>query len=384
MATFRVSNQNELEAALDDVRGGDTILLAAGRYAELSMTTNRMNDFAFGQKVTIASENASNQAQINQVFLRGVTNIEFRDIEFHHNGSVVANTQAFRRDSPFFIEDSRNVTIEDASFRGDLNNGFGDGIGLRIKDSQDVTVSDSRFADFLNGMNISNSDGLLIARNLLTGMSNDGMSLGGVTDVTISGNTFRDFKSPNPGSAHKDNIQFRVDVGEPPSKNIIIRDNNMDSAENRHGIFMGNELVKDGIRSGVAYENILIEDNYIRAAQLHGITIFHGNGLEIRNNTLVANGDRGFDAIPRINVSKFSDNVDITGNTVSSVPDPQNSSWNVSGNNTGSRNIDHWDGTENNPQYNAANYGNILPPPSGGIDGGGATDGGGGGGRMFP
>jgi hypothetical protein len=64
----------------------------------------------------------------------------------------------------------------------------------------------------------------------------------------------------------------------------------------------------------------------------------------IRDNTLVANGDKGYRAdinIPLINVSKSSVSVAILNNKVASVPDAQ-SSWTISGNITGSRDLQHW------------------------------------------
>jgi hypothetical protein len=379
-----VSNQTELERALDDVRGGDTILLEAGRYAELIMTSNRMNDFDFGQRVTIASADASNQAQVNQMFLRGVSNVEFRNIEFHHNGSNAAGTDSFRRDAPFFVESSDNIVIDEASFQGDQGPAFGEGIGLRVKESRNVTITDSEFADFLNGMNISNSDGLTIARNVVRGMANDGMTFGGVTDVLIEDNVFRNFRSPEPDSPHKDNIQFRIQTGEHASKNVVIRNNEIYSAEVRHGIYFGNELVKLGDQGDVTYENIVIQGNYISSAQTHGITVFHGNGIYILDNVVEQNSSLGFDdegrMVPRINVSRYSDHVEIRGNEAISVPEPQNWSWTVAGNDTGGRQLYHWDGTEY-PRYNAANYGDVPRAPDGGgvIDDGGSgggTDGG--------
>ena len=48
--------------------------------------------------------------------------------------------------------------------------------------------------------------------------------------------------------------------------------------------------------------------------------------------------------IPLINVSKLSTNVVIRDNEVASVPIPQNSTWTVAGNDTGSKQREHWYG----------------------------------------
>ncbi len=369
MATIRVSNQAQLEDALDDVRGGDTILLSAGRYAELLMKTRWNKDYNFDEKVTIASEDPSNPAQINQMFFRDVSNIDVRNIRFDHDGTRAAGTESFRRDAPFFVEQARNLTIDDVSFEGNVQNGFGQDLGLRIKNSQNVIIRDSEFSDFENGMSVSNTEDVTISGNLVRGMSNDGMTFGGITNMVLAGNEFRDFRSPDPKSLHMDNIQFRVGSDEPPSKNIAIRNNTFDSAEMRQTIYMGNALVTDGIKTGSTYTNIIIEGNYINSAHTHGITVFHGDGVYINDNILVSNTSMGFGDHsvykPKINVSKYSTNVEITGNTVTSVQQPQNTTWTVDNNTiTGGASWQyvHWDGTDY-PQYNSMNYGVALPDP---------------------
>lgn len=368
MAIIRVGNQNQLEKALMDVRGGDTIMLASGRYSELNMISAWNKSFRFSEKVTITSADKSDPAHINQMFLRDVRNVEIRDVDFDHNGRNAAGTESFRQKTPFFVEKAQNVTIDEANFEGARIGGYGTGTGLRIKNSAGIAVTDSTFDGFLNGMNVSNSSDLRIARNLVTGMANDGMTFGGVDGAKLIGNEFRDFHSPNPLSLHKDNIQFRVDTGEAASKNIVIRNNLIDSAEMRHGIYFGNELAKAGIKADSTYENILIEGNLIRSAHTYGITVFQGNGIYIRNNTLEQNPDLGYNDkavyVPRINVSKYSDNVLIAGNDVISVQKAQNHSWTVSRNDTGERQLYHWDGTEY-AAYNQNRFGDILDAPSG-------------------
>lgn len=367
MTIFRVSNQNQLETAVKNVQGGDTILLSSGKYTELKMDTGWSKSFKFSEKVTIKSANENDPAEINQMFLRKVKNVEISDINFTNNGKNAAGTESFRSDAPYFIEKGENVSIETSNFTGNRVGGFGTGIGLRVKTSSDVVVADSSFDGFFNAMNFSNTDGLTVARNFVTGMAKDGMTFGGVSEVLISNNEFRDFKSPNPDSPHKDNIQFRVGPTELASKDVIIRGNYIDSAEVRHGIYMGNELASQGIREGATYENILIEGNYIRSAQTHGITVFQGNGVYIRNNTVEQNSDLGFNTevrmAPRINVSKYSDNVYIVGNDVKATSDPANPSWTVRDNIVSEDGRYLWDGSEYS-RYTASVFGDIPRAPA--------------------
>lgn len=339
MTTFRVSNQSQLNSALSNVKDGDTVLLASGTYNSLEMQTNRRTDHDFAKKVTIASADSNNPAKINSLKLADVSNVEFRDLVFDYvNGK--SSTK------PFFAERSNKITFDNIDFDGHIRNGYGSALGLRVKDSSEITVSDSDFHDFQNAISFSNVDDVRLTGNLVRNMSNDGFTFGGISGILIEDNTFRNFKSPDPAAQHKDNIQFRALPNEAPSENIIIRGNHIDSAEVRHGIYLGNELYKAGNLYAM-HRNILIEDNYVRSAQLHGITVLHANGVTIRDNTLVQNPDGGFrDSVnvPLVNVSIYSHDVTITGNRVASVQQEQDSSWDIYSNYVGSKQYLHWPG----------------------------------------
>ncbi|PJN92787.1 hypothetical protein CNY89_26580, partial [Amaricoccus sp. HAR-UPW-R2A-40] len=64
------------------------------------------------------------------------------------------------------------------------------------------------------------------------------------------------------------------------------------------------------------HKNILVEDNYIRSVNTHGVTVTHADGVTVRNNTVTLNGDQGLTQTPLINVSGTSQNVEIIGNRV--------------------------------------------------------------------
>ncbi|PJN93039.1 hypothetical protein CNY89_24325, partial [Amaricoccus sp. HAR-UPW-R2A-40] len=87
-----------------------------------------------------------------------------------------------------------------------------------------------------------------------------------------------------------------------------------------------------------------VEDNYIRNANTHGVTVTHADGVTVRGNTVTLNGDQGLTQIPLVNVSALSRNVEIIGNTVSSVQDSLGDSWIVYGNDVSARSRFHWDG----------------------------------------
>mgnify|MGYP005854970017 CR=1 FL=1 len=342
MATYRVSTQSQLDATLPNLRGGDTLLLS-GRFSDLTMTTGWKRDFKFSQKVTIASENPNNPAVINQMYLRDVANLEIRDVTLDYIGSLKSGSPSFMRGKPFFVEKATNVTIDSVTVDGHLRKGLGVDNGINFKQSNNLTIHNSNFKNFYVGILGQNSQDVVLSGNKITGMSMDGIQVGGMTRMIIEGNEISNFKSATLTGLHRDNIQFRTLPSEGPSRDIVIRDNAFDSAEGRHVIFFGNELYRDGDNSAF-HKNILIEDNYIRAAHVFGVAVWHADGLTIRENTLVNNPDLGLTAsrhVPILNVSMLSKNVKILDNVVASVPVPQNSTWTVSGNKTDGKTYFH-------------------------------------------
>jgi hypothetical protein len=140
-----------------------------------------------------------------------------------------------------------------------------------------------------------------------------------VDGVLIEGNHIHDFKKLADSGDHMDMIQFWTKEGEPSSQNVIIRDNFLDAGTGSptHSIFMRNGVVDTG-QGGEEYfyRNIVIEDNFIYNAHLHGITVGETDGLVIRNNTLmysfhVEGAGKGGLIAPRINLNDESLNVTV-------------------------------------------------------------------------
>ena len=143
MVVFNVSTQKQFEFALNSVKGGDTILLGSGSYSGLSL-----ND-KFAAKVTIASADAGKPAVITSMMLRGATNVEVKDLKFDY---VPGKTGDSPSDSPFWIENSRGISVNNVQIEGQKAGLYGIGIGLRVKNCQDVQVIDSEVSNFRNGL----------------------------------------------------------------------------------------------------------------------------------------------------------------------------------------------------------------------------------------
>jgi hypothetical protein len=346
MATLTVANQVELEAAIRSVRGGDTILLKAGTYADLNLTHSSNRNYKFTEKVTIKSADPTQKAVVNELFIRGAANVTISDLKFDYTGVQGAGTQSWQIGDPFFIENAAGVTLDRLVIDGHSNSaGFGSGTGLRVKNSTDVTVSNTEMLNFKVAMNLWNSSNLTIEQNVIRKMNHDALFVGGVKNLVVEDNYIGDYNPQYPLALHKDAIQIFTDASTAPSENVAIRGNTIVSSDVRHGVFIFNELYRDGNTSdAVRHKNILVEDNYIRSANTHAVTVTHADGVTVRGNTVTLNGDKGLTQIPLINVSGTSQNVEIIGNRVSSVQDSLGDSWIVYGNDVDSRSRFHWDG----------------------------------------
>lgn len=343
MATYTVATQSQLDSALRNVSAGDTIQLQSGSY-DLKMMSSRQTDFDFARTVTITSANANRPAEIKQMYLREVENVKISNLvmDFERGGSV---SKPLERTKKFFVESSADVTFDSVKFEGEMRNGYGSGLGLRMKNSSDIAVLDSEFVNLENGINMSHMTNVTLSGNTLRGISNDAMSFGGMVGMRIEDNVFRDFHS-NPNQKHRDAIQFRTAGSEAPSRDVIITKNVIDNPEDAHGIYFGNSLYSRGDK-GAYYRNITITDNDLNVAHKLAIAIQHGDGLSIRGNTVTHNKADGLTKqvnLPLINISLESRNVSIVGNEVAAVQKAQNGTWTVSGNDTKNIKVLFWDG----------------------------------------
>jgi len=260
MTTFNVSNASQLNSALREAGSGDRIVLDSGNYGSLSLNGDK--------GITLASSSGGNPAVFSRVVMENVSDITMQGLKF---------------------------------------SGGGDGMGLKVFKASDVTVENSEFSGYRRGAYFSRIDGLKVTGNDFERMDMDSAAFGGVSDVLIANNDFRNLQS-NPNILHKDVIQFWSSGSEGPSRNVTIRDNYMESSDKIvHGIFIANPAANGN--SSKFHRNILIEDNTVNTSHSHGITVDETIGVTIRNNK-VANG-------ALINVDKDSQDVTISGNSTS-------------------------------------------------------------------
>ncbi len=180
----------------------------------------------------------------------------------------------------------------------------------------------------------------------ISAMRSDGLNVIASQRVTIEGNHFHDFHGLPGGPDHRDMIQIWTIGTHTPTTDLTIRGNLFDIGQGSwtQSIFIRNEEVDLG-RAGpeMFYRNLLIEQNTIYNAHLHGITVGEVNGLIIRHNALIALPDTSATApnpaqnprlwVPAINVSKAARDVTITDNATAAINAPIGlSGWTVAHN----------------------------------------------------
>ena len=338
MAIVSVSNATELKKALDTAERGDEIVLASGNYGTLSLNGNsQKSDYKFAD-LTITSKSASNPAVFNAVNLSNVTNVTFDDIKFDYNGGD---------GKPFLFNNTSGISILNSEIDGKIEGGYGTGHGLWVMQSSDFRLANTDISDFSTGAHFRSVDNLQVVDNSFSGISYDAMLLGRIDGALIQGNDVT--MKGEPGTAHRDMIQFWNNDVNDPSNDIVIRGNTLVAAETvTHGIFMANDLAQKGGGISTYYKDILIENNTIKSGQVFGILVGQSDGLTVRNNTVLQHSSvdstRPVDT-PVIRVENDSRSVSITGNTTHRTPEAVSSDnnwqsedarvpggWTISGN----------------------------------------------------
>ncbi|MCK0168695.1 right-handed parallel beta-helix repeat-containing protein [Jannaschia sp. S6380] len=321
-----------LATVLERAGPGDTVLLAPGDYPPLRLGRG-------GSPTAPLALRAADRAA------RPV----FPALQITETGHLVLDGLSFKlrpigagdRRS-FVIRDARDIRLGDLTFDGTRDAEGPWGLGLGVHDTIGLRLRDSTFRGFAQGVVITRSSDVTVTGNLVHGMRSDGMNFAQVSDVRIEDNVIRDFDRTTGIGDHADMIQFWTRNTDRPSTGIVIRGNLLNSGTGlfTQSIFMRNEAV-DSHSAGadMFYRDVVIEENLILNAHLHGISIGATEGLTIRNNTVARNaassGKRDDPGLwtPRIRVDDRSRDVLVLGNVAHAVPDPAfHGDWTVAGN----------------------------------------------------
>lgn len=289
------------------LKAGDRLELPPGQHGRLDLKGR-----AFAGPVTIASADPANPAIFTGGKIENVDNLVLDGLRFEFDPQGKGPEA-----SALEVKFATGMTIRNTSFVGGLVGGYGSGRGLTLTDSSSITVEGSSFSLFLRGALFSQTQDLKVIGNEVFAIRSDGLNFIEVQDVLIEGNHIRDFDAdPNSGD-HQDFIQFWNFRTKTPSSDIVIRRNVLEIGEGDVSqlIFMGNEHEDD---RAMDYRNVLIEDNLIYGAHLHGVTVGAVQGLKVVGNTILQNTAKAPSGepvyVPAINIARMSANIEVTNN----------------------------------------------------------------------
>lgn len=337
-----VASPDALAAALDAAAAGSVLALAAGDYGAL-LLNDKGGDA--GAPITLRSADPASPATFSSMDLRGVSHLVLDGLTFDYTFSPEdkSNLRMFQ------MSGGTDITIKDSLFDGDLavgvsaeDDGYPTGFGLSVRGMTGVTLQDNEIRDFFRGLVISESSDVVVKGNDVHSIRMDGMNFAEVQTALIEGNQIRDFKRVLESTDHSDMIQFWTNGTSKPSSDITIRGNILNSGTGWYtqSIFMRNDVVDRGLAGAeMFYRNVTITDNVIINAHLHGISVGETAGLTIANNSVIRNaasqGKEDNVALwnPQIRVAPTSTDVTVIKNVVSKIAgyDTQ-ADWTVSDN----------------------------------------------------
>src|SRR5262249_19995470 len=157
VATITVSTVAGLVSALSSAHAGDSILLAPGTYAGISISNTKIA----GGAVTITSQSSANPAVLTGLQVSGSSGLDLvgLDVASSANSSYYATVPA-----------PNNVTFSNMLFEGANATASNDAAGLHLTSSTNVSVTNSTFTQLGgtgggNALALSNDDQVTVSGN---------------------------------------------------------------------------------------------------------------------------------------------------------------------------------------------------------------------------
>lgn len=277
-----VTNLTELQNAINNVQGGDTITLQSGSYGNLTVSGKHNTSFVLiranvGATAVFTSINFNNSSywELTGVYLRPryATGADGkRAINLNGNYLTAKNCDINYSDD---ITGWTDTDWVDRSGNGIIMNGT----NIIVKDNT-ISVVDHGISN--------NAQYTLVSGNIIANFRGDGIrGLGddAVYEYNIVKNAF------DVDENHDDGFQsWSVGpggVGTGVVKNVIIRGNTIINYEDPNQPYRSN-LQGIGLFDGM-FENWLVENNLIITDHWHGISFYGAINCKIINNTVVDN-----------------------------------------------------------------------------------------------
>ena len=294
-----VSNLEELNQALANATGGETIVLRDGDYGDFEFVNT-----SFASTVTLVAENPQG-AVFNTIRLGFVDNLTFDGIELAFEN--VDNLPTFFR--AFNVTDSNNITVVNSELHGsedgDLDN---DTFLFSARDSNNIIIDNTEFHNAIRAVIFQDVDDIVVTNNFVHTIRSDGFDFVGTNNVLIDGNRFTNFFPNIEAGDHSDGVQFFNNVDNPSQQNITITNNTFLIGDGLgfQSIFVENDLPNGSFVDVVISNNLIVNDNG------HGITLTDAVNAEISNNTLTQIPGAQFQ--PGINILRSTENINLIDN----------------------------------------------------------------------
>lgn len=293
MPTINVSNATQFTAALKTVKGGDTILMAAGNYGNLFIS-----NFNPTSLVTIKSANPDADAVIHQLRITRSSNVLLTDVDVVNDLTGFTGTV---RPQAVQINGSSNITLHGMDISGSLDgNAWNDGQGVSVVASRRISLLDNHFLQTDAAIVASKTSDLVVAGNSIRDVQ-EGLVMSQVNSALIERNVMTQFNPNLATGMHPDFIQVHSGgTGTLASSDLLIRNNVLvEGASNGpiQGVFIRSEAVAAGQR----HSNITVANNYYEGSSRHGITVADTDGVKVVGNTVLEGANKAL--APAITVS---------------------------------------------------------------------------------
>ncbi len=272
---LNVSGPAELRAALASVSPGDRLVLAPGDYGMLDL-----GHVAYAPAISIEPLDRAAPPVFTSISLSEVNGLAV-------DGIVVAYgvTQSPLTSYAVNILGGGDISLTAMEIYSAADGAAGnDAFGVNIRNSAHISVDGNSIHDVYRGVAVLDSDNVAVRRNVIRTVGSDGVIARGAVGLSILDNYFADFAIVDPKLQHPDAIQLWSRYALRANQDIVIRGNliRRGAGDRSQGVFVKTPEFTT--------KNLLIEHNVIEQSMAQGIAVVNGDGVIIRNNTVILHG----------------------------------------------------------------------------------------------
>ncbi|MFZ5618283.1 MAG: right-handed parallel beta-helix repeat-containing protein [Pseudomonadota bacterium] len=271
-ADLIASDPASLRSALVSAAPGDRVLVAAGNYGAFSLS-----DAHFLPSISLSPADPDAPPVFTSIYFSDVSGLSLSDVKV-----VYGQTQAPL--SSYAVNILRGADLDFSKMEivsaADGNAG-NDAYGVNIRNSARITLRENLIHDVYRGAAVFDSDDIEISRNVILAAGSDGVVARGSVGLSVLDNYFADFGIIDIEVQHPDAIQLWSREAPRANADVVIRGNliRRGKGDATQGIFIKTPEI--------ATRNLLIEHNVIEQSMAQGIAVENGEGVIIRNNTVI-------------------------------------------------------------------------------------------------